>query len=104
MSLAAAFSDLVYDHHHHQGGIDDRLSGYGHHGAYNEVKDCCELVVDPLTFAALMAAILGGTAFLNTLITMNLGRRKRRRRRRSSSSSMMGDLLNSGIARRNSIS
>ncbi len=44
-------------------------------------KHCCELVVDPLSVVALFAAILVGTAFLNTVITMVLGRRKRRRRR-----------------------
>ena len=65
----------------HPGGVL-YYPGGGGGGGYNPDKDCCELVVDPLTFATLMAFILGGTAFLNTLITMNIGRRRRRRRRR----------------------
>ena len=72
-------------------GNIERSSGYGHsgygghghgHGGYGKKKlECCELVVDPLTFAALMAAIIGGTAFLNVVVTMVLGRKRRRRRR-----------------------
>ena len=61
------------------GGTTYHVStGYGHddHGH----KECCELVVDPLSFAALLAFIIGGTAFLNTVVTMVLGRKKRRRR------------------------
>ncbi len=71
-----------YGHHHGGGGYEDDHSHphVGGYGAYNEKKDCCELVVDPLTFALLAAAIVGGTAFLNTLISMNLGRKRRRRR------------------------
>ncbi len=73
----------------------ERSSGYGHsghgHGGYGHKKlECCELVVDPLTFASLLAGILGGTAFLNVVITMVLGR-KRRRRRSFSDSDSVGD-------------
>ncbi len=53
-------------------------SGHGHHYP----PECCPLVVDPLAFASLLASIVGGTVFLNTAITMNIGRKRRRRRRR----------------------
>ncbi len=55
-------------------------SGHGHHGYGHKKLECCELVVDPLTFASLLASIIGGTAFLNTVVTMVLGRKRRRRR------------------------
>ncbi len=56
-------------------------SGYGHsgHGHGHKYLECCELVVDPLTFASLLASILGGTLFLNVQITMILGRKRRKR-------------------------
>lgn len=40
--------------------------------------ECCPLVVDPLTFFALIGFIGAATAFLNTVITMNIMMRKRR--------------------------
>ena len=53
----------------------------GYSGGYG---DCCPLVVDPLTLAALLGFIAAATAFLNTVITMNImGRRKRRMREAS---------------------
>ena len=63
------------DHYGHSGG-----GSYGHSGGYGHKLQCCPLVVDPLTFTALLGAIVAGTAFLNVLITMNImaaGRRKR---------------------------
>ncbi len=56
-------------------------SSQGHHGG--GYKECCPLVVDPLTFFSLLAAIAGSTAFLNTIITMApapFGGGKRRKR------------------------
>ncbi len=76
------------------------VSGGG--GSYNAEKDCCELVVDPLTFFTLLAFIVGGTAFLNVVVTMVLGRKRRRRRRRSQEEEGYGggeailDVLQSG--------
>ncbi len=61
-------------------GTHSGYGGGGGHGGYDKPKECCELVVDPLTFATLMAAIIGGTAFLNVVVTMVLGRKRRRRR------------------------
>ena len=66
------------------GAVIERSSGYGHHhsghGYGHKKLECCELVVDPLTFATLLAGIIGGTAFLNVVVTMVLGRKRRRRR------------------------
>ena len=72
-----------------------RRSGYGHsdyhhdydkHGSldhYGHKKECCPLVVKPLVVLALLGSIAAATAFFNTLITMNIGRKRRRRRRRA---------------------
>ena len=40
-------------------------------------SDCCPPVVDPLLIMALLGFIAAATYFLQSLITMNLGRRKR---------------------------
>ena len=48
----------------------DRHSGYGGESIYP--LQCCPLVVDPLTVAAIVGLIGFGTFFLNTLITMNI--------------------------------
>ena len=61
-------------------------SGYGHH----HKKECCPLVIKPLVFLALLGSLAAATAFLNVLITMNLGRKRRRRRRSESSSAELG--------------
>ena len=67
----------VVDHKSDYGSFSSYASsGYGDSGH----KDCCELVVDPLTFFSLLAAIVGGTAFLNVVVTMVLGGRKRKKR------------------------
>jgi len=44
-----------------------------------EKLECCELVVDPLSYFAILGLLFGATAFLNVAITMNIGRRRRRR-------------------------
>ena len=58
--------------------------GYGHHSGYGHKKkiECCPLVVDPLTLASFLGAIVGGTLFLNMLIAneIMMGRRRRRKR------------------------
>ncbi len=56
------------------GGGGYHSSGYGH-----VRHECCPLVVDPLTVAALLSFIAGGAAFLNVQITMILGRKRRKR-------------------------
>jgi len=68
-----------YDDYHGR-GVDrsGAHSGYGHHDHYH--KKCCPLVVKPLVFLSLLAGIAVGSAFLNNLIDMNIGRRKRKRR------------------------
>ena len=67
--------------------IEISSSGHGHYASHDVMyqPECCPLVVDPLTVAALMGFIGAATFFLNTQVTMLL-KRKRRRRRRSSSS------------------
>lgn len=58
-------------------------SGYGHGhsgGGYGHKEKCCPLVIDALCLAAILGALAGATVFLNTAITMNLGRRRRRKR------------------------
>ena len=50
-------------------------------GNTDSKKDkCCPIVVDPLTFTALLGGIAAATFFLNTLITMNITKKRRRRR------------------------
>ena len=65
--------------------LASRESGYGgdHYGSYSGGGDCCPLVVDPLTYAALLGFIALATYFLNILIAMSMlmMRRKRRRKR-----------------------
>ena len=79
-----------------------RSSGYGHHsghgGGYgHKYVECCELVVDPLTFFSLLGAIIGGTAFLNTVITMDtMLPQKRRRRKRDTEGRVAADRLGLG--------
>ncbi len=63
-------------------------SGYGggHSGGYGKKKlKCCELVVDPLTFASILAFIGFSTFFLNTVITMDPDLPPDGRKKRSSS-------------------
>ena len=55
--------------------------GYGTLGAYSGSgygNDCCPLVVDPLTYIALLTFIAAATYFFQQLIAMSmLARRKR---------------------------
>ena len=48
--------------------------GYGgdHHGAFSGGGDCCPLVVDPLTFAALIGFIALATYFFNVQIAASM--------------------------------
>ena len=59
-------------------------SGYGNHGSFSGGgMDCCPLVVDPLTFAALTGFIGLATYFLERYIAMSMlmmARKKRRKR------------------------
>ena len=61
-------------------------SGYGSHGSFSgggHGMDCCPLVVDPLTFAALTGFIGLATYFLERYIAMSMlmmARKKRRKR------------------------
>lgn len=86
----------------HSGGFGHHGYGHGGHG-HKKKKDCCPLVVDPLTLAALMGAIGVATGFLNTLITMNISKRRRRRRQDGESEplvpfvgNMAWDIVNAG--------
>ena len=56
-------------------------SGYGDHGSYSSGGgDCCPLVVDPLTYAALLAFLALATYFFNVLIAMSMLMKKRKKR------------------------
>ena len=70
-------------------------SGYGggHKGA-----DCCPLVVDPLTVAALLGFIGAATAALSNLIAANLAAGGGRRKKRSIGGS---SLNNTGLQKGN---
>lgn len=58
----------------HYGGY-----GYGHHGHGHGYKlECCPLVVDPLTLAAILGFLAAATALLALVISASLGRRKKR--------------------------
>ncbi len=63
------------DHHYGYGDHGGSHSGYGHHGH----KDCCPLVVKPLVVAALLGGLALGTALLNLIVTMTIGRKRKRR-------------------------
>ena len=57
--------------------------GYGtdHHGSFSSGGgDCCPLVVDPLTYAALLAFLALATYFFNVLIAMSMLMKKRKKR------------------------
>ena len=57
-------------------------SGYGHssYGGYSSSYDqCCPLVVDPLTFAALLSFLAAATYLLQTVIAMTIMMMRRRR-------------------------
>ncbi len=93
--MSRTFDYIVYDEVGGTGGVHYVPLEPSHNGGGGEEEhNCCDLVVDPLTFAALLAAILGGTAFLNTLVTMNIGRKRRKRRTSSCGREEDGKLLN----------
>ena len=54
--------------------FDSCKGGYGYGG------QCCPLVVDPLSWLALLAGIAVATFLLQQAIVANIGKRKRRRR------------------------
>ena len=60
-------------------------SGYGHGG--HKGADCCPLVVDPLTVAALLGFIAGAAALLQNLIATTLAAGGGRKKRSSSDDS-----------------
>ena len=74
-----------YDTHHnteHHGGYTSGYGGHGGHGGHGHggygKLECCPLVVDPLTVAALLGTLGLATMILNALISASLGRRKKR--------------------------
>ena len=81
--------------HTSTGPIDraDNRADYGGYG-HEEKKECCPLVIKPLVLLALLGTLAAATAFLNVLITMNIGRRKRRRRSSPVGSSSSSALVN----------
>ena len=73
--LQTAASGYGYGHHetHHD--------SYGHHGGYSHgYHDCCPLVVDPLTYAAILGFLAAATYLLQTVIASSalaMARKKR---------------------------
>jgi len=63
--------DLVSRRNGYHGVHSGSSGGYGHGFGYGKIG-CCELVVDPLTYIALIGGIVFGTAFLHVAITMNI--------------------------------
>ena len=97
-----------YDSYDYEDDGYGKSGGYGHseYGSFGyghkHKLQCCPLVVDPLTFTALLGAIAAATVFLNTLITMNImaaGRRKRTKRSKTGfkNQSFLQDILQQGI-------
>lgn len=99
--------DLDVSESNHKGSYGGH-SGYGSHSGYGGHSghggggyklQCCPLVVDPLTFTALLGAIAAGTFFLNMLITMNIMMRRRRKRNQEQPhllDSLLEDVIHSG--------
>ena len=74
-SLVHHYGGYYNEHHHH----NDGYGGYGHHGGYH---DCCPLVVNPLTYIALLSFLAAAVYLLREQIFMsNLMMAKRRKRR-----------------------
>ena len=80
--LVAGQSDSHFDYHSGSGygGYSD--PGYSHSGSYSSGygDDCCPLVVDPLTYSALLGFIALATYFFERLIAMSMLMKKRRKR------------------------
>ena len=106
----AAASLAKYDHADYLSKAGDKLertsgyggsfsgSGYGGGGAGSGYyRECCPLVVDPLTLFAILACIGFFAAFLNVVITMTDFKRKRRRRSPiSTAEERFSDVVHSG--------
>ena len=73
-------------------------SSYGNHGSFSGGgMDCCPLVVDPLTFAALTGFIGLATYFLERYIAMSMlmmARKKRRRRALNLNEDIVNETIN----------
>ena len=71
--------------------------GYGDHGSYSSGGgDCCPLVVDPLTYAALIGFIGLATYFFREFIAMSMlmmARKRRRKRDFNFKSLLVWDIL-----------
>ena len=63
-------------------GDNSRIDAYGAHNGYG--GDCCDLVVDPLTFIALVGFIALATYFLQQFIEMSMLEMMRRKKRKRS--------------------
>ena len=65
------YHDVGYSSYHNDHGAYSGGGGYGH-------SDCCPLVVDPLTYIALLSFLAIATYFLQQLIIMSMLSRKKR--------------------------
>lgn len=63
-------------------GDNSRIDAYGAHSGYG--GNCCDLVVDPLTFIALVGFIALATYFLQQFIEMSMLEMMRRKKRKRS--------------------
>ena len=84
------------------GSSGSHNSGYGsdHYGSFSSGGDCCPLVVDPLTYAALLGFLAAAVYFFQVLIEMSMLARKRRKKRelnfRSNTVSQTFETLSAG--------
>ena len=64
--------------------LASRGSGYAgdHYGSYSGGGDCCPLVVDPLTYAALLGFLAAAVYFFQVLIEMSMLMMAKKRRRK----------------------
>ena len=60
-------------------GENSRIDAYGAYSSYG--GGCCDAVVDPLTYAALLGFLALATYFFQVLIEMSMLAKKRRKRR-----------------------
>ena len=60
-------------------GDNSRIDSYGAYSSYG--GGCCDPVVDPLTYAALLGFLALATYFFQVLIEMSMLAKKRRKRR-----------------------
>ena len=86
MSILTRLLGSGSDSYGHVSGSGYGKSDYGSYGSYDVYgahsghgHDCCPLVVDPLTWFALLAFIAAAAYFLEVAVQMSmLGRRKKR--------------------------